>query len=215
MYGLWEDDWFQRALPALVVLQLVAIVVWLGASHYAASASATGISPAPAARADAAPQAPAEHRGQQAPAKAAKPQQRFAMRDTAGFVGAVRLGMRLPDVERLLREQFVTVQQQDAGSRRFEVLAPKAGLKLHGANNVVDTVTITNTGNGRRYVTGKGARIGDSEHSIARRYAYARLICGREWWVDRGRNSLRFSVTKGISSITLTSRSAPAFVPCA
>lgn len=199
------EDWFRRAVPALVLVQVLALASWMMATEYSDTSTA--------------PRGTTHASIDDAGARAALPRpkvgNRYAIRDGAGTIGGLKLGMRIEEAEEVLEEKFIVIQQQDLGGRRFELLAPKSGLKLMGVRSRIDTVTITNTGNGRRYVTALGVRVGDSEQSIPRKYAYSYLVCGREWWVQRGANTVRFTVNKGVASITLTSIKQPLHVqPC-
>jgi len=134
--------------------------------------------------------------------------------ESGGWVRNLRLGMTRIQVEELLGEQLVSLQEASPGSRRFEVVAPRAGLRISGKHQTVDTIAITNTGDGGRYRTSKGLRLGDRSSSIVRKYTWAHKICGREWYVRQGRYTLRFTAQRRITAITLSSRRAPTYVDC-
>lgn len=200
----WADAWFQRAFPALLGVLAVTLAAW-------AIIVATGVGSPQTPRAQAAGTTPSAAGGQGA---LQHPVQR-AIRDAAGTVGPVRLGMGIEAAHQRLGERLVPVQQEGPGARRFELLAPRAGLKLSGQRGRIDTITVTNVGLGPSYVTGRGVSIGDPERLVRRRYVYAHLVCEREWWVQRGANTLRFPASRVVSSITLTSLKAPPLIECA
>ena len=201
----WSEPWFRRAFPPLLVLLAAVLVLWaVIALSTPSGATDTSVSVTPAA----------PSRGTTQPTLAPPPAAPIQVFDARGVVGKARLGMTLEQVRVALGERLVTVQASIGTGDRFTVVASRAGLTLAGAGSTIDTITITNVGQGKLYRTARGIRIGDASRAVPRRYIGARRICGREWWVQRASNTLRISAQPKVTSITLTTRKAPQYVDC-
>lgn len=196
----WTDPWFRKVFPPLVAVQLTLLAIWFF--------GASGSPPAAPAQAESATATPPP------PAVVAPAVQPRRIRETAGFVGKVRLGMTIEQARRALGEPLVEVQAPSPGSRRFEVLARAAGLRLAGKHRTIDRIVVTSVGSGPTYRTTKGLKIGDRSPLVGRAYTWAYRVCGREWWVKRGKYTLRITAERRITAIALTSRRAPTFVDC-
>lgn len=200
----WTDVVIRRGTPLLAAVLATLGLLWMldivgpqtavpATPQVAAPAPRTAVVPTPVS------------------ARATSP---LRVRESAGFVRNLRLGMSRAQVEALLGERLVPIQEASPGSRRFEVLAPVAGLRIGGKHQTVDTIAITTAGDGRRYHTAEGLGIGDRASAIPRAYLWAHKVCGREWYITRGKYTLRFTAQRRVTAITLTSRRAPTYVDC-
>lgn len=149
------------------------------------------------------------------PKATSTPDGRRTIAEGTGRVGPVKLGMPLQQVESAVGEKLVTVQEASGSSRRFEAVAPSKGLKVSGQKGRIDTVTVTNTGEGPSYRTRRGVTIGTSVKSLSRKYVWAQKVCDREWWVRNGQTTLQMTTgSDSVSAITVTSRPQPPFANC-
>jgi hypothetical protein len=196
----WADPWFQRTAPVLVALAAALMVAWaaLAAAQKPAAVAKTDLPATTALHIEASP--------------SSRPR---SIRESQGRVGAVTLGTTLSAAHVALKEPLISVQEATSASARFEVVAPKAGLRLSGSRTKIDTIVITNVGAGRNYSTSQGIALGDPVRKVRKEYLWSHEVCGTQWWFDRAGKSLRFAIAGGrVSSITLTSRPQRALVEC-
>jgi hypothetical protein len=198
----WKDDWFRRLVPALTAVLVATFAAWLAAGQSVPTSDAPTTPP---------------HRGQiEAPVKPVGRQLVTSIDEARGRVGSVRLGMSIDQVRAALgAKNVMVVQRPIEESRTFELFAPTAGLRLVGARGKIHTVTVMNSGAGLQYATHQGIRIGASDLLLTRRYTTARIVCGREWWVNRGKLTLRFTALhRKITMITVSNKKRPRTVDC-
>lgn len=196
------EPWFRITVALLLVIEALLLATWAGhdLSRPTAPLSPTGQPHTSLARTSPTTTTSAQ------PGRIA---------EGRGIVGPLRLGMQLSQVAQQLNEEPVMVQRVQHGTRRFEALLPRAGLKISGRGRAVDTITVTNSGSAVAWKTSTGIGIGSSSRQITRAYTLAQEMCRRgEWVVQRGANTLRFTVSGRVTSMTLSSRTSPDIVWC-
>ncbi len=216
--AIWEDEGFRRWASALLVVQGMLLVVLglvsaAGTPAIEASAPAGAIPAQPASEPAPAAAQPAAREAAAAAEPSSEPNR--VINDRIGRVGPIRLGMTIGQVRGQLGEPLVPIQEAATESQPFQYLAPEAGIRIEGTGRRVDTITVTNTGDGPAFQTTRGIRVGSPEHAIGRQYVYAYLVCGTEFWVDRGDMTLRMATAASrVSSITVSRRKRAPYVEC-
>lgn len=204
----WGDSWFGAVLPPLLAAQVAVLVIWAAITLTSPAVDAT--LPAPASTTSG-----TQLVGNPPPAgspSARRP--RTAIVEGKGRVGDIRIGMRVATAQARMGERLITMRKPTNGSHRFEAVAPTSGLTIAGTRGRIDTITVTNTGNGTAYRTARGVAIGSAARAVGRAYPYAIRVCESQWWLERGRFLLQIEAGRRVTSITLTSRTVPQFVDC-
>lgn len=138
------------------------------------------------------------------------------IRERAGKVGVLRLGMGLPAAGEELGEELIPVQRATARSTRFKAVAPRSGVVVEGRAGRIDTITVTNAGAaGRLWKTPDDLGIASRMRLVPRMYPSAQKICGREFWVTHGPNTARWAGGGRVTSYTLTSLPPALYAACA